>query len=90
MESRFSKSFQKRYRKAPHSIQVAFQKKLQIFHSDLYDPKLRNHKLKGEYSFYRSIDVTGDWRALYRELQEEHSLVAFFDELGTHSQLYKK
>ncbi len=90
MESQFSRDFQKTYRKTPHSIQIAFQKRLQIFRSDPYDPRLRNHKLKGEYGIYRSIDVTGDWRALYRELKEEDSLTAFFDKLGTHSQLYKK
>lgn len=39
---------------------------------------------------YRSIDVTGDWRALYREFKEENPPIAFFDGLGTHSQLYKK
>jgi mRNA-degrading endonuclease YafQ of YafQ-DinJ toxin-antitoxin module len=32
-----------------------------------------------------SIDITSDWRALYKE----HSGVAYFVEMGTHSQLYK-
>ncbi len=88
MESRFSKNFQKKYRKVPYSVQVAFQKRLQIFQSDPYDHRLRNHQLKGKYLAYRSIDITGDWRALYRELREQNPPIAFFDELGTHSQLY--
>ena len=45
---------------------------------------LRNHPLKDKFAGVRSIDVTGDWRALYRKMRER----IIFVELGTHDQLY--
>lgn len=89
MEIQFSSNFQKAFKKAPHYIQVALQKKIKVFRHDPYDRKLRNHKLKGSYSAYRSIDITGDWRGIYREIKQDDNVVAFFHELGTHSQLYR-
>lgn len=51
---------------------------------DMGDPRLRSHALRGDYKDYRSINVTGDWRAIYRMVGE----TALFIALGTHSQLY--
>lgn len=82
----FSAIFNKKLEKAPTEIKIAF---AEIFELFLEDPKskiLRNHDLKNKYAGMRSIDVTEDWRALYREEKER---IIFF-EIGTHSQLYKK
>jgi mRNA-degrading endonuclease YafQ of YafQ-DinJ toxin-antitoxin module len=38
---------------------------------------------------YRSINVTGDWRALYSEQQQNGKEIIVFEMLGTHSQLYQ-
>jgi addiction module RelE/StbE family toxin len=40
--------------------------------------------LTGKYAGFRSIDVTEDWRALYREEKER----IMFADLGTHEELY--
>jgi addiction module RelE/StbE family toxin len=45
---------------------------------------LRNHPLKDKFAGVRSIDVTADWRALYRRERER----IIFVEFGTHDQLY--
>jgi len=45
---------------------------------------LRDHQLKGKYKQYRSINITGDYRALYLLRGDE----AIFDVVDTHSQLY--
>jgi addiction module RelE/StbE family toxin len=45
---------------------------------------LRNHPLSGKYEGFRSIDVTEDWRALYRKEPER----IIFVDIGTHTQLY--
>ena len=58
--------------------------RIELFSDNPLNPILRNHALKGKYKEYRSIDVSGDIRALY--LQKEHE--AIFDAVGTHSQLY--
>ncbi len=82
----FSRKFEKNLKKAPKKIQVAFRKRLEMFLSDKFHPILNNHPLVGEYQNYRSINVTGDWRAVFREFQGGE--VVYFDLLQTHSKLY--
>ena len=83
----FSKRFEKDLKKAPKKIQKAFKNRLEIFLTDKFNPILNNHSLTGNYDNYRSINITGDWRAVFRELDAGETV--FFDILGTHSKLYK-
>ena len=87
MKIKFSKKFGKQYDKAPKKVRIAFQKRLTIFRKNIYSYLLNNHALVGRFKGYRSINVTGDWRAIYRELNK--GKLALFDALGTHSQLYR-
>jgi addiction module RelE/StbE family toxin len=43
-----------------------FWARLNLFVEDSNHPSLRNHALKAKFAGLRSIDVTDDWRALYR------------------------
>ncbi|PJE58070.1 MAG: hypothetical protein COU81_02675, partial [Candidatus Portnoybacteria bacterium CG10_big_fil_rev_8_21_14_0_10_36_7] len=70
MSVRYSKKFVKQYEKTDTKIRKAFEKRLKIFLKNHSNPQLRNHPLKGELSGYRSINITGDWRALYSEIKE--------------------
>lgn len=81
----FSKSFDKQLKKASLSIKIAFRQRLELFISTPFHPLLNNHALTGKYKNSRSINITGDWRAIYQE--DNNSIV--FMLLGTHSQLYK-
>ncbi len=83
----YSEHFLKLVKKAPLEIKRAFQKRLLLFIASPFHPLLRNHTLTGEYAGLRSINVTGDWRALYSE--EEEGIIIVFELLGTHSQLYR-
>ncbi len=47
---------------------------------------LRNHALTGKYLGYRSIDITGSLRAIYRLLDQD---IAYFIAVDTHPNLYK-
>ena len=47
--------------------------------------ELNNHALHGEYLGYRSINITGDLRAVY-EIQDEKAVKFLF--IDTHSNLY--
>lgn len=85
MQIRFAKKFSKQYDKADHKIKTAFQNRLKLFLTNPFNPQLKNHALTGNFSGFRSINVTGDWRAIY---SEKNSMV-IFEVLGTHSQLYK-
>jgi len=84
---KFSKKFSKQYDKAPRKIKEAFDQRLALFLEDRFRPLLNNHPLKGMYRNCRSINVTGDWRAIFRELNS--GKIIYFDTLGTHSRLYK-
>ncbi len=81
----FSNKFKKQLQKAPVEIKRAFSKRLDLFNEDIYDSQLRNHQLSGNYRRYRSINITGDWRAIY----SQKGMTILFELLGTHSQLYK-
>lgn len=86
MQINFSKVFGKQYRKAPHKIQQVFDKKFKVFTKNPFNPILNNHLLKGKLKVYRSINITGDWRAFYSQPNKD---IVIFEFLGTHSQLYK-
>jgi addiction module RelE/StbE family toxin len=81
-----SKKFDKMFKKAPEIVKKKFVERVMLLISNKNEPTLRRHKLSGKYQNYFSIDVTGDWRAIYTEL--ENGDLLFFILFGTHSQLY--
>jgi len=81
----YSRRFNKQLSKAPLEIKIAFRNKRELFIQDSFNSQLNNHKLSGKLKGLRSINITGDWRAIYSEYKG--SIV--FEMLGTHSQLYK-
>lgn len=85
MQINFSKKFCKLYAKLPEEIRVSFKERLLIFKKDRFDRVLNNHQHSGEFSFLRSINITGDWRALFIDGGEVVSFVI----LGNHNNLYK-
>jgi len=58
---------------------------MRLFVADPFDQQLRNHALSGKYIGLRSIDITGDIRAVYELIND----TAVFITIGTHTQLYK-
>lgn len=86
MSIRFSQRFSKQYEKAPRDIKSAFNEMLEIFIEAPYHTSLNNHSLTKEYAGYMSLNVTNDWRALYKESKD----TVIFDIIGTHDQLYRK
>jgi len=85
MDIKFSPRFRKHYKKSSKKIRVAFAERLRLFQENQYNPLLNNHSLTGSYKDLRSINITGDWRAIYSEFKD----TIIFEMLGTHSQLYK-
>lgn len=84
---KFDKKFAKQYKKADVCIRDSFNKRLELFIENKNNPTLGLHKLHGEYSNCYSINITGDWRAVFREL--DNGKFIFFVAIGTHGQLYK-
>ena len=87
MQIRFNRQFSKQYNKSPSKIKQAFKKRLKLFLKDPFTNILNNHPLKGKFKGVRSINITGNWRAIYREYQSKDLVI--FVSLGTHSQLYR-
>ena len=83
----FHKFFQKRYAKSPRKVQDKFDAQLEILYANRYDIRLNNHALHGKYAHHRSIDITGDIRAVYRDLGNKTEAIVFID-IGTHGELY--
>lgn len=86
MNANIHKSFTKSFDRLDIKIQQAFKKRLLEFIDDPYKPELKNHALRGKWLGNRSINISGDFRALYKEVSENEAL---FVAIGTHSQLYR-
>ncbi|MDP2909960.1 MAG: type II toxin-antitoxin system mRNA interferase toxin, RelE/StbE family [bacterium] len=86
MRIAFHKNFDKCYKKLTDSQQNKTQERLVLFLKNPFDPILRNHPLKGKYLGYRSIDIAGDLRAVYKSINFEECIFVILD---THSNLYK-
>jgi len=87
---KYSRRFEKQIKKAPLEVKITFLKRRKLFLKNHFHPLLNNHILTGEYSGKRSINITGDWRAIYSETKDtKGQTIIIFEVLGTHSQLYK-
>jgi mRNA-degrading endonuclease YafQ of YafQ-DinJ toxin-antitoxin module len=86
MQIDYSSNFKKRIRKLPKPIVEKFYIRLALFEQDRFNPVLNNHKLHGEYEGSNSINVTGDFRAIFKYINENYIL---FSDIGTHPELYE-
>lgn len=85
MRVSFHKNFDRSYRKCSSKVQKQFKRRLKLFLENPYHPLLENHALHRKWQDFRSINVTGDYRALYYHL--DNDVVEFFI-IDTHSNLY--
>ena len=85
MEPFLHKNFKKQFKKIPLKVQEQFFERLDLFVSNKFHPLLNNHPVDAAYPGWRSINITGDYRALY-EPKDDNFVV--FMKIGTHSQLY--
>ncbi len=81
-----SKKFEKQFSKLPLSTKKRALERFEIFKSDTHAEILDNHPLSGEWRRFRSINISGDYRAIF---QKHEDGIYYFVEVGTHSQLYK-
>lgn len=84
MHVRFHKHFVKKYEKLK-KIQEKINDKIRLFSEDPFNSLLENHALRGEFKDCRSINITGDYKAVYKLASPN---VALFIKIGTHSELY--
>jgi len=87
MKIEYSKNFIKKYKKSPSKIQKEFKDRLRIFLKNRQSQLLNYHRLSGKLKDISSINLSGDWRALFMEIEKED--VIYFVAIGTHSDLYR-
>lgn len=85
MKARFHASFKKCYKRLRRNEHRNFNTRLKIFMENPFSPILNNHTLHGKYTGCRSINITGDLRAIYKLI---NSNTAYFITIDTHSNLY--
>ncbi len=71
--------------KLPQDLQSKAWERLDLLHDESASPLLNDHALHAPYDGYRSINITGDYRLIYRKVAldaiELHAI-------GTHAELY--
>lgn len=80
-----STRFKKHYRKLPRMLQTRADERLRLFVEDPFHPLLNNHSLHGVHKNKRSINIGGDYRIVYRDVEPSVRLLI---DIGTHSELY--
>ncbi len=82
----FSTRYDRDYRKLEKKMKSQVDERILLFIENQFHPLLNNHTLGGEYEGCRSINITGDYRAIF----EPRGEVCIFIRVGTHSELYGK
>jgi len=77
--------FKKNLKKLDQKIIKAFKIRFILLEENEYAPILNNHPFKAEYSDCKSINITADYRMVYKRTNDMYVLI----DIGTHSQLYK-
>lgn len=81
----YHKGFIRASRKLTSAQKEKLKQRLALFGRDQFDPILNNHALKGKYLGFRSINIGGDLRAIFRQTSQDELLFTLID---THSNLY--
>ena len=86
MRIELKKQFLKRYAKLSASLRSQCDERLELFGVEPNHPLLHNHALQGDRAGQWSINITGDWRALY-EFGDSATII--FVDIDMHSNLYR-
>lgn len=84
MSISYHKKFIKDFKKLGRKQKDKFGERQDLLVKDQFNPVLNNHPLVGKYLGYRSINVTGDLRAIFKQDGDDVIFVA----LDNHSNLY--
>lgn len=80
-----SRNYDKKSAKLDKKVRRALLNRLGLFISSPFHPLLNNHELSGVRRNQRSINITGDWRLIFEQVDGE--TVRLLD-VDTHHNLY--
>ena len=89
MKIDYHKSFTKSYKKIDFKIRDKFKNRLRIFMKNPFSKELNNHSLSWKYLWKKSINVTWNFRAIFKEKSNNTYEFIEFVDIWTHSELYK-
>jgi len=81
----YHRDFKKKYKIISPKLKEKLVDRIRLFNKDEFNPVLNNHALKGKWLGYRSINVTGDIRAIFKRDTQSVLFVA----IDNHSNLYR-
>ena len=79
------RKFDKQLAKLPQKIKEKFKERYLIFLKDQFHPLLDNHPLNPPFIGLRNINVTGDYRAIFKQVGDD---LIIFTDIGTHHELF--
>lgn len=82
----FHKKFDKAFVKLSQKTKQQAIERIELFSANPADQTLRKHALNSPYKGSFSIDITGDYRAIFHYVSKD---TALFTHIGSHSQLYR-
>jgi addiction module RelE/StbE family toxin len=82
MEIYYSTKFASQYKKLSVEIKKIAEKKERIFRKNIFDPRLRTHKLKGGLNGFLSFSINQKYRLIF-EIRNKR--VIWFLSVGDHS-----
>ncbi len=86
MIANFHRKFRKQLQRLNEKQRERVRERIKQFLRDPNDSQLRDHALHGPYAGHRSINVSGDLRAVYKVIADD---ACIFVTIGTHSELYE-
>jgi len=87
MKFELHRPFKKKFKKFSSKMREKFFVRVDMFLFNPFHPLLNDHELVGKYDGYRSINITGDFRAIYKFADKD--TIVFYD-LDNHHNLYGK
>ena len=82
----FERVYKRQYKKLSASMHDRIDERLLLLLTDVSNPLLNDHPLNPPFEGNRSINITGDYRLVYKKI-DAHTY--FLRAIGTHDQLYK-
>lgn len=78
--------FERQYKKLSRAVREKVSERLHVLTAeDEFHSLLNNHKLNPPFVGYRSINVTGDYRLVYKRIDHD---TWYLRAVGTHHQLF--
>ena len=85
MRSVSDRVFDRQYKELPQELREKVWARLTLLIADESSPLLNDHKLESPLEGYRSINITGDYRLVYKRIGSD---TYYLRAVGTHHQLY--